>query len=189
MRKTSFYTNEELLDLGFKKLGKDVKISRKTSIYDPHKMIIGNSVRIDDFCVISGRVELNNNIHLATGVVMEGGDEGIFMDDFSALAYKTIVITGTDDYTGQALTNPTVPMAMRKMARKEVRIGKHVVVGGGSFIMPGVNLADGCSVGAMSFVTRSTESWFVYFGIPAKKLKARNKDLLKFEEQLKIREN
>lgn len=184
MRKTSFYNQKELLEIGFKELGTNVKISRKTSIYDPQKMRIGNNVRIDDYCVISGRVELKNYIHLATGVVMEGGNEGIFMDDFSALAYKTIVITGTDDYTGQALTNPTVPYEMRKMARKEVRIGRHVVVGGGSFIMPGVNIADGCSVGGMSFVTKSTEPWFVYFGIPAKKLKARSKKLLELENEL-----
>jgi acetyltransferase-like isoleucine patch superfamily enzyme len=188
MRKTSFYTHAELLDIGFKELGKDVKISRRASIYDPQKMIIGDHVRIDDFCVLSGRIELKNRIHLATGVVMEGGDEGIFMDDFSALAFKTIVITGTDDYTGHALTNPTVTMNLRKMTRKEVRIGRHVVVGGGSFIMPGVNIAEGCSVGGMSFVTKSTEPWFVYFGIPAKKLKARSKKLLELENKLSAAE-
>ncbi len=184
MRKTSYYSREELLEIGFKQLGNDVKISRKASIYDPAKMVIGDHVRIDDYCVLSGRVELKDHIHIATGVVMEGGEEGIFMDDFSALAFKTIVITGTDDYTGQALTNPTVPMSFRKMARKEVRIGRHVVVGGGSFIMPGVTIADGCSVGGMSFVTKSTEPWFVYFGIPAKKLKARSKKILELEKRL-----
>jgi acetyltransferase-like isoleucine patch superfamily enzyme len=38
-------------------------------------------------------------------------------------------------------------------------------------------------VGAMSMVTKSTEPWSVYFGIPAKKLKSRKKDLLVLEQE------
>ena len=48
--------------------------------------------------------------------------------------------------------------------------------------MPGVRVAEGTAVGAMSMVTKSTEPWSVYFGVPAKRLKARKKELLSLEK-------
>ena len=47
--------------------------------------------------------------------------------------------------------------------------------------MPGVILAEGTSIGAMSLVLKSTEAWGLYVGNPAKRLKDRNKDLLQLE--------
>lgn len=52
--KTSFYTHDELAEIGFKSCGKNVLISRKASIYSPAKIEIGDNVRIDDFCILSG---------------------------------------------------------------------------------------------------------------------------------------
>lgn len=36
----SFYSEEELEQIGFKSIGKNVKISKKTSIYNASKMVI-----------------------------------------------------------------------------------------------------------------------------------------------------
>lgn len=46
---TSFYTDEELAQLGLKSYGKDVFISRKCSIYGAFTISIGDNVRIDDY--------------------------------------------------------------------------------------------------------------------------------------------
>lgn len=62
-------------------------------------------------------------------------------------------------------------------------VGRHCIVGTNLLVFPGVTLAEGCSVGAMSMVTKSTEPWSVYFGAPARKLKARRKDLLALEQE------
>jgi galactoside O-acetyltransferase len=43
-------------------------------------------------------------------------------------------------------------------------------------VLPGVTLAEGSVVGACSLVTKSTEPWTIYVGVPAKPLKARRKD-------------
>ena len=55
-----FYTNIELQTLGFKAVGKNVFISNKASIYSPHLIEIGDNVRIDDFCILSGNINLKN---------------------------------------------------------------------------------------------------------------------------------
>jgi acetyltransferase-like isoleucine patch superfamily enzyme len=49
-------------------------------------------------------------------------------------------------------------------------------------ILPGVTLEEGASIGAMSLVTKSTDPWSVYFGIPAKRLKSRKRELLALEQ-------
>ncbi|PVV78300.1 O-acetyltransferase, partial [Pseudomonas sp. HMWF011] len=61
-------------------------------------------------------------------------------------------------------------------------IGRHVIIGTSSIVLPGVTLAEGCSVGAMSMITKSTDPWGIYFGVPAKRLKNRSQELLEFEK-------
>ncbi|MFN1439178.1 acyltransferase [Escherichia coli] len=58
---------------------------------------------------------------------------------------------------------------------KQVIIGKHVIVGTNSLVFPGVTIEEGCSIGAMTMVTKSTKAWGCYFGIPAKRIKERKK--------------
>lgn len=52
-----------------------------------------------------------------------------------------------------------------------------------SIVLPGVSLAEGTSVGALSVVRKNTEPWSVYLGNPAKKIKNRKKDLLDLEKK------
>ena len=54
----SFYSQEELMKIGFLSVGKNVLISKKASIYNPSVISIGNNVRIDDFCILSGKVTI-----------------------------------------------------------------------------------------------------------------------------------
>ncbi len=177
----SFYSKEELATLGFSRFGTDVHISRKVSIYNPENISIGNHVRIDDFCVLSGCISIGRNVHIAVHCNMAGGEKGIVMEDFSGLAYSVNVFTQSDDYTGKCMTNPTVPVKYKDEKKEPVYIKRHTIVGAGSMVFPGVVLGEGTSVGAMSMVSRNTEPWTVYFGIPAKPLKRRKKDLLKLE--------
>ena len=98
----SFYSENELEQLGFCSLGKNVKISRMASFYGLDKITVGNDVRIDDFCLLSGLISLGNNIHIATGSYMFGGLEGIFMEDFSGLSSRVTVYATSDNYSGGA---------------------------------------------------------------------------------------
>lgn len=179
----AFIPQEQLSNLGFKKLGKNVLISNRASIYNFDQIEIGDNSRIDDFCVISGKVSIGRNVHIAVFSNVAGGTEGIVLDDFSGLAYGCHVFTQSDDYSGRTLTNPTVPTKFKDETKKPVRIGRHAIVGTSSLILPGVTLAEGTSVAALSLVTKSTQPWSIYFGIPAKRIKARRQELLELEKQ------
>lgn len=179
----AYYTKEELKKFGFKYIGENVKISNKASIYNHNTIEIGDDSRIDDFCVVSGKVTIGKNVHIAPFCLIAGGEKGIIFEDFSGLAYQVQVFTQSDDYSGKTLTNPTIPDKYKKEIKKEVIIKKHSIVGAGSIILPGVVLFEGTSVGALSLVRKKTEEWSIYLGNPAKKIKNRKKDLLQLEKQ------
>ena len=54
----NFYDAQELKEFGFAKVGINVLISRKASIYGAKNMSIGSNVRIDDFCILSGKITI-----------------------------------------------------------------------------------------------------------------------------------
>lgn len=186
-----YYNNEELNNLGLKKVGKNVLVSKKASLYGVKNIEIKDNSKIDDFAIISGNVKIGKNVHIASSCRVAGGNEGIIFEDFSGLAYGVQVFTQTDDYTGGAMTNPTIPKQFKNIFEKNILIGKHVIVGTLSVIMPGVQLNEGTAIGAMTLVRKSTEPWSVYLGNPAKKIKNRSKKLLKLEKEYlnSIREN
>lgn len=179
-----YLSESALKELRFKKIGRNVKISERASIYDAHRMEIGDNSRIDDFCVISGQVTMGRYVHIAPHCLVAGGEKGITLEDFSGLAYFVQVFSQSDDYSGRTLTNPTVPAEFKNELKAAVRLGRHVIVGASSVIFPGVDLADGCSVGAMSLVKRSTQPWGIYAGNPARRVRERSRDLLALEQRL-----
>ncbi len=178
------YLSRDILEqMDFKCLGKNVRISDKASVYNPDQIEIGDNSRVDDFCVISGRIRIGKFVHIAPMCLVAGGDEGVVFEDFSGLAYGVKIFTKSDDYSGRTLTNPTVDIKYKNEKSKKVCLGKHVIVGTDSIIFPGVHLAEGCSVGAMALVNRSTKPWGVYAGNPARRLKERKNDLLELEHK------
>ncbi|MDP1650474.1 MAG: acyltransferase [Rubrivivax sp.] len=177
-----YFDEDELKAMNFKSLGSDVKIARTARLYLPEYIAIGNFSVVDDFCIISGNVELGTNVHIAHGGRLIGGLEGIRMGDFSGLAFGGTIFSQTDDYGGLALTGPTVPMKFRRITRARVEVGRHAIIGAGAIILPGVQIGEGSSIGACSLVTKSTESWSINLGIPARRLRDRRRDLLALEQ-------
>jgi acetyltransferase-like isoleucine patch superfamily enzyme len=177
----AYLADKEARSMGFRYLGNNVKISDKASIYSPGKISIGDNSRIDDFCVLSEEITIGRNVHIAVFCNVAGGSQGVTFDDFSGLAYGVNVFSQSDDYSGRTLTNPTVPEEFKDIGRGPVLLGRHVIIGAGSIVFPGVTVADGCAVGAMSLVNRSTQEWGIYSGIPAKRIKDRSRELLDLE--------
>lgn len=183
----SYYSEKELFEIGFHSIGVNVQISKKCSIYSPGKISIGNNVRVDDFCILSGNLKFGNYIHIAAACLLFGGNEGIVMEDFSAISSRSALYAESDDYSGCALSNPTVPLEYRKIHGGGIIMKKHSIIGAGCTVLPGVIIGEGCSIGAMSLINRSLDDWGIYVGIPCHYIKDRNKDLLKLEQEFLIK--
>lgn len=175
----SFYSKEELDRLGFKKIGHSVFISNKTSFYNIEMISIGDNVRIDDFCILSGKIELGSNIHISAYCALYGS-LGIEMLDYTGLSPRCTVFSATDDFSGDYLIGPMVDSKFTSVSGGKVLINRYSQIGAGSIILPNVIIGEGTTVGAMSLINKSLESWCIYAGVPAKKIKNRNRGLLNF---------
>lgn len=177
----AYLSENSIKKMGFKKIGNSVQISDKACIYNCDQIEIGNYSRIDDFCVLSGKIEIGNFCHITPMCLVAGGKPGIKLFDFCTLAYGVKVFAQSDDYSGETMVNSLIPKKFKNEKFSSVSLGKHVIIGAGSIVFPGVHIAEGCAIGAMTLVNRSTETWGVYVGNPARRAKERKKDLLVLE--------
>ena len=182
----AFYTQIELEALGFKHVGKNVKLSKLASIYKAANIEIGDNSRIDDFCVLSAGKEgisIGKYVHIAVYTSLIGAGR-ITMEDYTCLSSRCSVYSSNDDYSGEYMTNPTVPSQYTNVSHAPVTIKKHSLIGAGSIILPGVIIEECVAVGSLSLVNKSLEAGFVYAGQPAKKIKQRSRNCETLENEL-----
>ena len=183
-----YFTEADLKDSGFKKIGKNVRIARNCTIIGLENIEIGDNVRIDGYCTIvaadEGDLKVGSYVHIGGYCLLIAGN-GIVMQDFSGLSQGVRIYSRTDDYSGKFLTNPTVPKKFTGVSCGEVVLERHVIIGSGSIILPHITIGEGSSIGALSLVTKNLECWGVYFGSPVKRLKGRSKSLLRLEAEMR----
>ncbi len=184
MGETSFYNEDELAALGLAHYGKNVLLSRKTSVYSAKTIDIGDNVRIDDFCILSGSLKIGSYIHIGAYCGLFG-THGITMEDYSGLSARVSIYTVSEDYLGESMTNPMVPSRYRRPTVGPVILRQHVIVGAGSVILPCVTIGTGSSIGALALVSSDCEPWKIYAGVPARIRKDRRSDIiLKYQKEL-----
>jgi galactoside O-acetyltransferase len=170
--------------MGFATVGNNVFISDRASFYNCANISIGNNVRIDDFCVLSagvGGISIGSCVHVAVYSSLIGAGR-ITLSDFCNISSRVAIYSSSDDYSGATMTNPMVPCQYTDVTHADVFLGKHVIVGSGSVILPGVTLEDGVAVGSLSLVPKDCRAFGIYAGSPAKFIKDRKRDLLELEK-------
>jgi galactoside O-acetyltransferase len=173
----SFYSESELDGLGLKSIGRNVLISRKASIYSPETISLGNHVRIDDFCILSGKIRMGSYVHISAFTALYAG-YGITIGDYCGLSPRCTVFSATDDFSGDFLIGPLLPDELTNVSGGEVIMENYVQIGAGSIVLPGVTIQEGVAVGSMSLINKSLEPWGIYLGIPAKFHNQRNRKIL-----------
>ncbi len=185
MLQSKYLTEKELKDFGFKSLGKNIKISSDARIYGQNNISIGDNVRIDDFVTLSasnGFIHIGNNVLIARGCHLSG-TMGIILNDFSGLAANNVLYSASDDFSGEFLTGQTIPKEFLNLKGGVIELGRHVNTGSTVFFLGPCKIGEGSCIGGLSFVNKDLESWGIYFGIPAKRVKERSKKLLTLESE------
>jgi len=181
-----YYSENDLRNFGIKQVGRNVRVAKNCTLIGPENVSIGNNVRIDGYCTIvasgEGLLHLGSYIHIGAYCLLSAGS-GIDIKDFAGLSHGVQVYSRTDDYSGNSMTNPMVPEEFTDVTRGKVTINRHVIVGASTVILPKCQLAEGCSVGALSLISKSLDPWGVYFGTPAKRLKDRSQNVLQLEQE------
>lgn len=178
-------SREAIDHMGFSSVGDNVQISDRASFYGAAQISLGDNVRIDDFCVLSaglGGISIGQHVHIAVYSSLIGAAR-IALGDFCNISSRVSIYSSSDDYSGATMTNPTVPDEYKNVHHAEVAIGRHVIIGCGSVILPGVTLEEGVAVGALSLIRTNCAAFGIYAGNPAQRIRERRRDLLELERR------
>ncbi|MCD7749795.1 MAG: acyltransferase, partial [Oscillospiraceae bacterium] len=74
MKLNPYYTNQELKEMGFRALGRQVLISRTCRIYTPDTISLGSHVLIDDFTILNGDITIGNHVHISSNCEFYAGE-------------------------------------------------------------------------------------------------------------------
>ena len=154
-------------------------------IHDENNLSIGEHSQIDDFVFLNAGkgCTIGRFVHISSFVSIIGGGL-FFIDDFSGFSAGCRVITGSDDFTGSFMTNPTVPHEFTNYSISHVTIGKYVLIGTNTVIFPGITIGDGAIVGAGCFVRKNLNPWGIYVGDPLRKIGERDQEGIQKKAQL-----
>jgi len=171
--------------MGFAHVGKNVSLSTRASLYGISSISIGDNSRIDDFCVLSAGEDgifIGNYVHVSVFASLIGRGR-IELMDFSAVSSRVSVLSSTDDFSGEFMTGPTVPVEYVGVISAPVIVGRHCVVGAGSVLLPGTIMHEGATLGALSLAKGELDSFTLFGGVPARAIKRRKDRLLDLERR------
>jgi dTDP-4-amino-4,6-dideoxy-D-glucose acyltransferase len=149
-----YYSRDELLALGFSEVGQNVSVSRKSSLYAISGSL-GSNVRIDDFCILKGRIRIGSYVHIGSHCSISGARAEVSIAGCVSLSTRVTIFTGTDSYVDACLNGPMVPQEFVTTLAGPVRIGQGAVIGAHTVILPNVEIGDGASIGAMCIINDS----------------------------------
>lgn len=183
--RADYLTSQSLRDMPFKSLGHDVMIHERVTLVNIENISIGSHVRIDPDVILlaTGPLTIGCYTHIATGVYI-AAKAGFEMKNFANIAHGARIYTINDDYSGEYLMGPTIPAEFLSLSPGAVLMQEHVSIGAGAIVLPGVTLAEGSVLGALSMIGKSTEPWMIYGGVPARPLKQRRRDVIKKGQEL-----
>jgi acetyltransferase-like isoleucine patch superfamily enzyme len=189
LRNGRFLTTEELIGVGFAEIGENVLVHETVVLIGVEKMRLGSNIRIDPYCVISAAedVSIGSYVHVAAHVLLSGGG-GITLGDFAGISHGAKLLSASDDFTAGALTGPTVPADLRNVRSARIVIDRHAVIGANSVVLPGAQVQEGATLGALSLASGTLQAWKVHAGVPARVVGVRDKEgVLRAEAKLRQR--
>ena len=170
--KNDFLDDRELAGLGLKRLGRHVRISRHALLFGADRIEVGDYCRIDAFCILSAGADglrIGRNVHISAYTAILGRML-VDIGDFATISVRCTIFSSSDDYSGAAMTNPTIPLKYRCVQDAPVYVGAHAIVGAGSIVLPGVCIGESVAVGAGSLVKQNVPPFTIVAGVPAKRL-------------------
>jgi acetyltransferase-like isoleucine patch superfamily enzyme len=112
---------------------------------------------------------VGKNVFIGDNVRIDAGHSDlIYIGDYSHVTGGCRLLCHQRDLKNYCVGDNAAKLPYRL---GEIHIGKGVMIGMESLIMPGVTIGDGAIVGAYSLVTKDIPAWTVAIGRPAKVVK------------------
>jgi acetyltransferase-like isoleucine patch superfamily enzyme len=159
-----------------KSCGEDVFISRNVEIRRPNLVDVGSHIAIDSGFYCTVKTLIGDFIHIGPYVTVIGGEKAFLqMIGFNTIGAGSRILCASDEFLGAGLVGISPPEYRDNIIYAPVVFKMFASTGSNVVVHPGVTFAEGSVVGSCSLVTKDTEPWTIYYGIPALPIKARPK--------------
>ena len=128
-----------------------VRIGHGCSFFSPESVFLGDRVRIDANCVVTGGLLCRGDNHISSFVWMNGKDQTVTLGRWAFIGAGSKLVTASDDYTGAY--GPIGPSGKNRMDRGDITIGNFAGIAIGTTLLPGVTLPDGTCIAGNGWVT------------------------------------
>ena len=190
---SDFLSSRDLRTLSFKKLGKNVLISKNAIIIGANNISLDDNVRIDAFTFLispKGFIKIGKFTHISTHVLISGHC-GFKLGKFSGLGSGVKIYTSSEDYSGEGICNLNLSTKkinfskFQKIIENQVNIGDHTNIGANSVILPGSVIGKNSSISACSIVKAKLKGGYIYMDSPLKPILKKSTKNIFFEKKLK----
>lgn len=158
-------------------LGKNVLIDVGVHLNGAANISIGDYTWIDSYCRIEahlGTVSIGKRVHVAPFSVI-AAREPIVIEDFVGIASGVKIYANSEcPLDGKRMSGPMIPEEFKAFKSKPIVLRKDSFVGTNSVLLPGVELGQGCVVGANCVITRPLAPYSIYGALPPREIGRRN---------------
>lgn len=161
--------------LVFKRMGDDVLIDTGVILNGAQNISCGDRVWIDSYTIISmpiSEIEIGNNIHIHSHIFM-GGREKITIKDNAGISSGSKMFTGGMKIVDRekTLVHPMIKdIDQEAINSGPIVIGENAMILSNCVISPNINVGKGSIVLSGSFLTKSTEPYSIFAGVPASQI-------------------
>jgi acetyltransferase-like isoleucine patch superfamily enzyme len=152
-----FYTNEELIDIGFKSVGKETRISKKSVFHGINNSSIGDCVRIDDFSTLKGRIEIGNHVHISSFCSISGTGGVIKISNFCGMSTHCAFFTAIEDFINPTLTSPSINSEFSTAICGDIVMEEASKLGSSCILLPNITIGFGASVSANTIISNDVK--------------------------------
>ncbi|WP_404354089.1 acyltransferase [Exiguobacterium aurantiacum] len=132
-----------------KKCGDNVSVHPGVYLFNIEELSLGSNISIHPMCYIDSYGE-------------------IFIEDNVSIAHGSTIMSSEHIFQ-----NKKTNIKDQGISKAKTIIESNVWIGAGSKILAGVKVSMGTIIGAGSIVTKDTDDYSIYVGVPAKKIKSR----------------
>jgi acetyltransferase-like isoleucine patch superfamily enzyme len=147
------------------------RVAKTVQLDQRHKISLGPDVFIDRYSILrpaEGTISIQGNSYIGPFcVILASGGVTIATDVM--VGPHTVIASGNHDFKQTKLPMKQCPM----LAAGPIVIEEDVWIGSHCLIVDNVTIGKGCVIGGGSVVTKSTEPYGIYAGVPARKIGSR----------------
>lgn len=175
--------------------GRNVAFGVNVTLRHPHKIRIGDSVTIDDGCVLDAKgvanrgITIGNRVFIGRSTILTCKDGDLEIGDDVSIGFNCSIFSASEVRIGPSTLlaaycflvggghqydRVDIPVIQQARPSKGIEVGPNVWLGTRVTVLDGTHVGEGAIVGASAVVTGDVPAFSIAAGIPARVIRARH---------------